>query len=305
MNEFDALIGFSVNPEIIWRPEGECLPGQKTRATAELIVSGTSYDVALAMQACGCRPYLLGAVGDDPFARLLESVLNVPHCLLPIREKTCLASVEPQTGRHLSFKPPIVKDENQLVHEILAANDIAFRVVTGLMDDPNEIKLAADFLNPNYLGGIRVLNPREALCSRRPMFEEIARLCDCLFLNRFEAAAYLGGQPKDIDLASAEAFLDRGLAQRVVIITRDGDGALGAAFTGWRAVSPSHFNGDKIDEKGAGDCFLGFFLSALRKGSDFNEAFRLAVVAAGIKVTRPGTTNLPGREEVVAVINKA
>ena len=56
-----------------------------------------------------------------------------------------------------------------------------------------------------------------------------------------------------------------------------------------------------VDTTGAGDTFLGYFVSALDQGDDIATALNLACSAAALKVTRPGTADaIPSRQEVDA-----
>ena len=299
---YEVVVGFSVNPEISWTKVPAFRAGQKLSAQAEVAISGTSLDVCLGVQACGSRPLLIGAVGlNDPFNMVIEVGLqkqDIAHLLLPVRKRTCLASIEPETERHLSFKPPVVKVEPAIVESALKNAKPEFQVVTGLMSDRNEIALAETLLANGY--GIKVLNPREALTADKKTFERVAALADWLFLNRFEAAAYLDCQPNELTLESLKSFLALGVKK--VIVTCDGDGALAADCNGWSVQMPSFHFGEKVGDKGAGDCLLGFYLGSLIKGYCLNDAFQLAIIAAGIKVTRPGTTNIPSFKEVLAQV---
>lgn len=300
MNNCDALIGFSVNPEIAWTNVCPFAIGQKTSAVASLEISGTSFDVAWAMSQFGCTPMLFGAIGTDHFARLVEfqlKNLNIAHMLLPFREKTCVASIERETLRHLSFKPPIVRVDPQLIDSALRESLPRFQVVTGLMPDDNEILLANHLLAEDF--GIRVLNPREALMGDTNKLSRVINSVDWLFLNRFEAAAFLHCDPENISKEMIKSMLD--LCQ-LVVVTCDGSGVFLADRKGNFLSLPSFDGGMKVDEKGAGDCFLGSFLSLICKGYNQTKAFEMSTVAAGLKVTRMGTTNVPTYDEVLAAM---
>ncbi|MDD2807313.1 MAG: PfkB family carbohydrate kinase [Patescibacteria group bacterium] len=302
----DVVVGFSLNPEIYWTGipvQSGMLAGQKVSAQASWSVSGTSFDVAWALLQSGCTPLLLGAVGaDDPLNRVIEQRLgeiNMPHQLLGVREHTCLASIEPEHERHLSFKSPVVTVDTAAIKLVIEQEQPKFRVVTGLMPDENEIVLAQTLLAPN--GGIRILNPRQALTGNRPVFKEIVQSADWLFMNRFEAAEFLEVGSGDLQLSMLEQFLE--LGPSLVVVTMDGDGSFALSREGLTVSMPSHIHGPKVDEKGAGDCLLGFFIAATLKGCSPEDALRMATVAAGIKVTRMGTTNIPSMAEVMEVVS--
>ncbi len=305
----DAIVGFSVNPEITWTgiPTGIAnLSGQKVSAEATVGISGTSFDVAWALKQCGHQPLLLGAVGqgDDPFNPFIERFLKqaeIDHHLLPVRERTCLASVEPEHDRHLSFKSPITTIDVSTLQAVCGAGSAAYQIVTGLMPDKHEVTLARELLNSN--GGVRVLNARQALTRDKRTFSEIASHSDWLVLNRHEAADYLGIGNQELTTSALSSFLD--LGPRLVIVTMDSDGSLVADKSGWREHVSAYQHGQVIDEKGAGDCLLGFFIGATLHGFSQEQALRIAMIGAGMKVTRCGTTNLPAWSEVLEVFSRA
>lgn len=292
----EAVVGFSVNPEIEWTGVQTFEPGKKTSAEARVCISGSSLDVALALKECDVPTRLLAAVGfDDPLNPVVEQLLRsagMDYALLPVRERTCLASVEPELERHLSFKSPVTRvdeDTNRLL-----TTGAGYKIVTGLMPDAQEIALAERLWGDNHC--IRVLNPREALAGDKTAFRSIISHVDWLIMNRFEAAAFLECGPDDVREVHLSAFLD--LGAKMVIITLDGSGTIAAAQDGWRCVVPPYGSGPKVDEKGAGDCLLGFFVGLIARGEDRETALRLANTAGGLKVCRLGTTNIPTLAEI-------
>lgn len=289
------LVGYSVNPEAVWDNISQPAPGRKIPGNMKLGLAGTSLNVAWSLKICGCRPLLIGAVGKDRLADLTGNLLtdsSIPHLLLPLRKGTAFANIEPSQGCW-SHKPEVARIDYEKVIKALKQNRPRFQVVTGLMPDQSEILLAQCLLAKG--GGIRVLNPRQNLLTDKAMFGQITGWFDWLFLNRFEAAAYLGCKPKEVNLEALEPFLK---FSQMAIVTCDEQGALLLNRDGLKLDLPAYANGrKKINETGAGDCFLGFFLAAVYKGYDLSAAFRLAIIAAGIKVTRRGTTDVPTFKE--------
>ena len=55
----------------------------------------------------------------------------------------------------------------------------------------------------------------------------------------------------------------------------------------------------EVDGAGAGDCFMGYFLTAMIKGYSKKEALVIENKAGSVKATRMGTTNIPIWDEVV------
>ncbi len=294
----DIVVGFSVNPELTWTDVPPLEHGQKLPAQADFFISGTSYNVARAMKRCDIRAHLIGAVGrNDPVNGVVEETLKaqgIPYILLEAREKTPLASVEPQMERRLSFKPPIVEVDREAVRNVVVRADPQFQIVTGLMPDPKEIELAEVLLTQN--GGTRVLNPRRALTAERDLFVRVAQSADWVFMNRVEAADFLRRPSDQLVLKDLRKFLDLGL--KLAVVTLDKDGAM--VVTDDLALQvPPYNHGEKIDAIGAGDCFLSFIVASIMRGCDKEEALRRAAVAAGIKVTRLGSANVPSWQEVL------
>src|SRR3989338_1947487 len=296
-SKYPILVGYSVNPEVVWDNISQPAPGQKIPGNMRLGVAGTSLNVVWSLKTCGCRPLLIGAVGKDKLADLTRDLLverSIPHLLLPVRKGTAFASIEPIQGCW-SHKPEVVRIDYEKITEALKENQPQFQVVTGLMPDQSEVLLAQCLLAKGY--GIRVLNPRQNLIANRALFAQIADWADWLFLNRHEAAAYLGCKLEEVNLEALEPFLK---FSQMAIVTCDEQGALLLNRDGLRLNLPAYVNGQpKINETGAGDCFLGFFLAAVCRGYELPAAFALATVASGIKVTRPGTTNVPTFEEAM------
>ena len=298
-SKFDIVVGFSVNPDITWTDVPEFAPGQKVPARAKFHISGTSLNVAQAMKICGISRKLIGAVGQgDLVNAMIERYLReegITYLLLEARESTPLAHFEPKTDRKLSYKPPIIEVDRTSVEQAVVDADSRFQIVTGLMPDPREIELAKVLLTEN--GGTRVLNPRSALTENRELFREVARFSDWTFMNRFEAAAFLRRPPDQLVLKDLQRFLNLGL--KLAIVTLDKDGAMMVADDGQELHILSHNHGKVVDATGAGDCFLSFFVASIMRGCDKEEALRRAAVAAGIKVTRLGSANVPSWQEVL------
>ncbi|MEM1237008.1 MAG: ribokinase [Pseudomonadota bacterium] len=112
---------------------------------------------------------------------------------------------------------------------------------------------------------------------------------DLLVLNEIEAEqlqAALGVTLDDLDVEG-------------VVITL---GSKGARFeTGGEAVEVQAPKVTAVDTTGAGDTFLGYFVSGLDHGIEATAALQFACDAAALKVTRPGTADaIPSRKEVEA-----
>ncbi|MGB0694432.1 MAG: ribokinase [Rhodospirillaceae bacterium] len=104
---------------------------------------------------------------------------------------------------------------------------------------------------------------------------------DLLVVNALEAEM----------LAQALAVAVDAIPVPAMVITKGADGAV---YTANRqsaqavTVTAPAFPVEVVDTTGAGDTFLGFFLSALETGRDPAEGLRRAAAAAALQVTKPG-----------------
>lgn len=126
---------------------------------------------------------------------------------------------------------------------------------------------------------------------------EIMRCCSLITPNYGEAKLLAGfapqAQPTGCQLA--ECFAKQGVQNAV--ITMGGDGAL-VMERGEICKIPA-FSCKPVDTTGAGDTFNGVLTAMLVAGKSLTEAAKIASVAAGISVTRPGAAgSIPRKSEV-------
>jgi sugar/nucleoside kinase (ribokinase family) len=298
----DAVIGFSVNPEMVWVYK-DCAVTRKMPATFSMQMGGTSLDVACTMKTLGHRVRLLGALGISadsvPFNQWLRDHLDeagISFRPLLVRERTAVADVHVGASPiSLSYKPPIIRLPREEISEEAEQSGARYAVVTGLGSDPNEIEMA-HLLWRGAKGKTRVLNTNLGLARRAELFETVASQVDLLVCNHIEAAAYLGLQPDQVDLDVIRRIHKVG--PRRVIVTCDRQGALYSGADGLALHQPIVDAGPRVDETGAGDCFLGAFLAAELEGHGTKRALCYAACAAGLKVLRPGCASIPSRQEV-------
>ena len=106
---------------------------------------------------------------------------------------------------------------------------------------------------------------------------------DLLFVNAAEARMLTGIDNPD---AAARMFLDRGA--RAVVIKLGEQGC--AVHAEGIAFHRSGFGVAVVDTTGAGDCFVGGFLSALHHGQPLEEAARFANAVGALSTQRLGAT---------------
>ena len=134
-----------------------------------------------------------------------------------------------------------------------------------------------------------------------PGCEALLPWCDWLLPNETEASKLAGFEVRDLDSAAraARRIREAGRALNVLV-------TLGAAGA-W--LDTPEFSGHipafvvkAVDTVGAGDAFVGAFVTRLVEGAAPREAARFASAAAAIAVTRPGAQSGPTRAEADALL---
>jgi rfaE bifunctional protein kinase chain/domain len=124
--------------------------------------------------------------------------------------------------------------------------------------------------------------------------------------NEAELEAAIGGRVRtSADLERAGRVLLEQLQVRALVVTR-GHNGMSLFETGKPTVSiPVWGPAEAVDVTGAGDTVLATLTLALAVGAGFEEAARLANVAGGIVVQKPGTATCSSAELLAALEPRA
>lgn len=119
---------------------------------------------------------------------------------------------------------------------------------------------------------------------------------DILFMNN------AGYRLFDPDPARAATIaLDSG--PEVVVVTQGAAGVLASSEEG--VLRADALLGPVVDTTGAGDCFIGAFLTQLLSGQGLEDASRFAVAAASLSIRSIGSrTSLPDHETVLGLMDR-
>lgn len=277
---------------------GEAVHGRNFRRAP----GGKGANQACALARLGTPAAIIGAVGQDAFGD--EMVANLMEAGVSTRGVARRADTPSGTAM-------IVLDaagQNQIVvangaNDTLTAADVAAhrdlfaqsRAVVAQLETPlpsveAALRLAREARVP------AVLNPAPFT----PVGDALLHLCDWIIPNENEAAKLGGVDVRDAATAAsaAVAIKLRSACPRVLVTL----GANGVwldtpEFTG-------HVPGFKVkavDTVGAGDTFIGAFVTRLVDGAGPREAARFGCAAAAIAVTRRGAqASIPTRREVEA-----
>lgn len=149
-------------------------------------------------------------------------------------------------------------------------------------------------------GALTVLNPAPHL----PLPDAVLAACDFVIPNENEAAALAGVPVEDVDGArrAAEVLRGRGAGAALVTLGAAGVWIDADGFVGHVPGVPVRV----VDTVGAGDTFIGAFVTRMCEGARVQDAARFACAAAAIAVTRPGAQpSVPSRDEVERMLDGA
>jgi ribokinase len=203
--------------------------------------------------------------------------------------------------------------ENQIIvangaNDTLSAADVTrqmslikkSRAVVVQLETPLE-SVEATLRAARETGVLAILNP----APHTPAPDALLGLCDWLIPNEIEAAKISGMEVRDTRSAAQAVALIRqrsGCSNILVTLGPNGAWLDTPAYTG-------HIPGFKVtavDTVGAGDTFIGAFVSQLIEHGDARTAARFGCAAAAIAVTRRGAqASLPTRVEVETFLNGA
>lgn len=106
-----------------------------------------------------------------------------------------------------------------------------------------------------------------------------------IFVNRIEAAA-LAGVPGEPDAGRILPRLEAAFPDAAVVLTLGSGGSI--LLERGERIYQDAVPADALDTTGAGDTFVGYFLSGILRGESSAQALKLAAAAAGVAVSRLG-----------------
>jgi len=151
------------------------------------------------------------------------------------------------------------------------------------------------------LGAMTVLNPAPF----QPAAAELMPLCDWMVANESEASSLSGGSVHSVsDAEKVVRELRRRFKTTNVLVTL---GANGVWTDSDRFIGhvPA-FKTEPVDTVGAGDTFIGAFVTRMVERAGVRDAVQFACAAASLAVTRQGAqSSIPTRSEVEAFLERA
>jgi ribokinase len=277
---------------------GETVLGRNFRRAS----GGKGANQAVAVARMGSTCAMIGAVGDDAFGE--EMLANLRATGVDSNAVARRAGVP--SG--VAIIAVDANGQNQIVvasgaNETLSPEDIArhaallrrSKAVVVQLETPLAAVAAALRLG-REAGALTVLNPAPCL----ELNDDLLRLCEWIVPNEIEAAQLSGVTVRSrADAAMASKKLRGRSGGANVLITLGADGAW-LATDSFAGEVPG-FKVEAVDTVGAGDTFIGAFVTRLIEGAEAREAARFGCAAAALAVTRRGAPEgIPFRAEVEA-----
>jgi D-beta-D-heptose 7-phosphate kinase/D-beta-D-heptose 1-phosphate adenosyltransferase len=264
---------------------------------------GGAGNVALNIADLGAKATVLGWVGDDEPAGVLERQLtsrNVICRFLPVGEHATVTKLR-IISRHqqlirLDFEDGFAAAEHdkllKVYAEMVAGHDLVVLSDYGkgtLTDTAGLIRLAREAGKPV------LVDPKGTDFSRY-------RQATAITPNQAEFEAVVGVCVDENDLAIKGQRLMEALMLEALLITRSEKGMLLLRKNREPLQLSTHAR-EVFDVTGAGDTVIAVLAASLAAGLEFEEATSLANMAAGIVVGKLGTATASVRELQSAMLN--
>lgn len=286
------LVIGSINIDLVGCGERLPLPGETLTGTAfSQTFGGKGANQAVTATRAGAQVDLLGAVGNDDFGHAaLEALqgcgVNTDSCRTLESTSTGVALI--LIGEQAENSILIIPGANgEITPDWLTAIEWSqYDAVIFQLEIPfGTVEAAIRQASPHTTV---ILTPAPAC----PLPDELLRQVDILIPNEHELQIAAG----------CDGFEDA--AKKIANLVRTGVAAtLGAKGVHWISREENYvvsaFPATPIDTVGAGDCFSGFFATALAEGKPVRESLIEACAAAALKIQRNGAqTGIPLKEEV-------
>lgn len=286
------LVIGSINTDLVGTGKRLPLPGETLNGDRfSRTFGGKGANQAAAAARAGAQVDLIGAVGNDDFGHaalktLQDCGVNTAQCRILRTTTTGVALI--MIGENAENIILIIPGANgKIIPEWLTAIEWdRYDAVILQLEIPFEtveavIKQASPYTKI-------FLTPSPA----RPLPDELLHQVDVLIPNEHELQIVAGADHFDDAAKKAPELTRIGVA-----VTLGSKGVLWVSRDEQYAVPA--FPVTPVDTVGAGDCFSGFFATALAAKKSVRESLIEACAAAALKIQRNGAqTGIPSRDEV-------
>ena len=293
-------------------------PGTKTENAKYFVtyLGGSSANIGVALTKNGGKCHLLTCVSNDALGRLAVNKLNQFGV-----DTSLIRYVDGDPRISLAVVETTIKDHQSIIYRNGAAdlemndNDInkidynkfSSVIVTGtsLAAEPSRSATlkAINLAQKNNLTIILDIDHRPYTWKSQEeashIYNKAVRLCDIIIGNDNEFAVMAKDYNEGFNLA--KKLSDSSAA--IVIYKMGEKGSI--TFTAKEKIMTGIFPVSALKPTGAGDAFMGVFISSLLKNKTLQDSLICGSAAAAIVVTRVGCSPaMPNNEELDTFINK-
>lgn len=261
----------------------------------EYCCPGGAGHVAASLAGLGCRVAIGGVIGDDADGRTLRALLRqnplfddelfVHDCAVTICKTRLVAGTHQQLARFDREGPKhLLTKAAERLWQRLAADIDRFAVVVLADYDKGTI---SESLAGQIIARCRELRVPCLVDGKKHAFTAYTS-ATLLAPNQMEVERAIGRRIKgDAEIAAVADELRRRLDLEHMVVTRGADGLTLASRHGATHIDTEVR--EVADVTGAGDTVVAVLAACLAAGWQIEAACRLAVLAAGIAVSKPGT----------------
>lgn len=275
---------------------GETLFGKNFRRAP----GGKGANQALTLARMGQQTSMIGAVGRDSFGDEMVNNLSAAGVdVSGVARRDNVASGTAVVTLDASGENTIIVANG--ANDSLSAADIEHN--SGLIKKSRALVIQLETSRESIFCALEVarkhgvktiLNPAPF----SPVEDSLLRLCDWIIPNEIEAAKLTGLAVRDASdaMKAASSIRERSNCENILVTL--GPNGVWMDTPNFKAHVPG-FKVQAVDTVGAGDTFIGAFVSKMIEGVELREAARFGCAAAAIAVTRRGAqSSIPERDEV-------
>ncbi len=286
----------SCNIDFVYKVDEIVKPGETvSSAGLSVCAGGKGLNQSMAIARSGAQPWHAGCIGSDgQFLReLLENAGVHTEHLKTVQERTGNAIIQVDARGENSIilykgaNHAVTREDIDCVLSSFQENDMLV-----LQNEVNNLDYIID--RAWEKGLVIALNPSPITADIRNL--DLGKI-QFLILNKIEGYALSGrSDPEEICNFFAEKYPRMNLVLTL--------GKAGACFSNRsRRVFCQAYSVDTVDTTGAGDTFLGYFVSVYTQTGDMEKALKAANMAAAMATTKRGAADaIPFKSEVLAAL---